>query len=81
MRRKLTPEALTFIAERLGKRSPPPLKWLRVLADHPAPVVREGAIYGLAPHVADDQVKRIIERLAYGDSSPGVRCAAREALP
>lgn len=48
---KIQPCVLTFIAESLGRRSPAPLHWLKLLASHPSALVREGAIYGLAPHV------------------------------
>lgn len=80
MSRKLSPEVLTFIAEGLGRRNPPPLRWLRVLANHPAPVVREGVVYGLAPHLDHIMVREVIKRIAYGDDHPAVRTAAQEAL-
>ena len=37
---KLQPHDLTFIAEALGRRSPPPLRWLELLTRHPSPLVR-----------------------------------------
>jgi hypothetical protein len=67
---KLQPHDLTFIAKRLGRRDPAPLRWIELLASHASPVVREGAVYG----------RLAIEEIAGADPSPGVRSAAREAL-
>ena len=77
---KLQPHDLTFIAERLGRRSPAPLRWLELLASHPSALVREGAIYGLAPHVAALRCRRVLEGLANADPNLEVRNAAKEAL-
>jgi len=80
LRAKLQPHNLTCIAEALGKREPPPLRWLASLARHPSAAVREGAVYGLAPHVAMPFVRVYLEVIASHDPSPGVREAASEAL-
>jgi hypothetical protein len=77
---KLQVYDLTFIAEALGKRTPPPLRYLAVLARHPSPIVREGAVYGLAPHTEFASVRGLLADMANLDASPGVREAAREAL-
>jgi hypothetical protein len=68
---KIQPYDLTFIAEGLGKREPPAWKWLAILVRHPDPVVREGAVYGIANALAT---------LAASDSSPEVRTAAYEVI-
>jgi hypothetical protein len=80
MTAKLQPHDLTFFAELLGRRSPPPLRWLKLLARHVSPLVREGAVYGLAPHVAVPGVRIVLSALAVADQNPEVRDAAREAL-
>lgn len=80
MTTKLQPHDLTFLAEQLGRRSPPPLRWLVLLTDHASPLVREGAVYGLAPHVAMPGVRILLETMAVDDLSAGVRSAAREAI-
>lgn len=43
------------------------------------PLVREGAVYGLAPHVTDPGMRDVLEAITVDDPSPGVRDAAREA--
>ena len=77
---KLQPHALTYIAENLGKRSPPPLRWLCVLAHHPSAVVREGVVYGLAPHACDPVVRGVLIGMSMFDGNRQVRNAANEAL-
>ena len=77
---KLQPHDLTFIAEALGRRSPPPLRWLELLTRHPSPLVREGAVYGLAPHAAVLRCRLVLLWIATADPSPGTRDAAWEAL-
>ena len=58
---------------------------LRARLEHPVPMVREGAVYGLArlaqrfPSWAPDAVRELSQRVAH-DSSPGVREAASECL-
>jgi hypothetical protein len=77
---KLGPYLLTVIAEDLGRRSPPALRWLALLARHASPLVREGVVYGLAPHVAVPGVRILLEVMADADRNTRVRDAAREAL-
>jgi len=77
---KLQPHDLTFLAEQLGRRDPPPLRWLVLLTDHASPLVREGAVYGLAMHVAMPGVRFLLKTMAADDPIAGVREAAREAL-
>lgn len=77
---KLQPYILTFLAEELGKRQPFPIRSLELLANHPSELVREGAIYGLSRQVRDPKVRKILERVAYGDPNPIVRGCALEAL-
>lgn len=77
---KLQPSDLTFRAEKLGKRHPPPLRWLAILTGHASPLVREGAIYGLAPHVDVPHVRLVLGALARTDPNRRVRDAALEAL-
>jgi len=78
--KKLEPWDLTFIAEMLGHRATPPLHWLKLLTRHPSVLVREGAVYGLAPHVEVPWVQALLQSIASTDASKGVRDAAREAL-
>ncbi len=80
MTARLQPSDLTFLAEQLGRRSPPPLRWLELLTWHRSPLVREGAVYGLAPHVTVPGVLLVLRSIATADPSQGVRDAAREAL-
>lgn len=77
---KLQVHHLTFIAEDLGKRNPPPLRYLAALARHSSPIVREGAVYGMAPHVGVSSVRGMLKDMSARDPSPGVREAASEAL-
>ncbi len=71
---------LTFAAEIAGRvRDPRVVSVLLPLLKHASPVVREGALYGLASH-ADDQVLRAIRTLAAKDPSAGVRAAAEDVL-
>jgi hypothetical protein len=79
---KLEPHALTYAAEIAGQtmaagRVVDPL--LRLL-DDPCAVVREGAIYGISHHAADERVLARLSRLAAEDPSPGVRAAATGAM-
>lgn len=77
---KLDLSRLTFIAEKLGKRSPPPLRWLAALATHASPIVREGAVYGLALHTANIYALGVLSWIAVTDPDKTVRSAAQEAL-
>ena len=77
----LAPADLTFAAEALGqiKAASTVSTLIRLLA-HPSPIVREGAIYGLALHLEDDRVPAKLLSVAGADPSPGVRAAAGESL-
>lgn len=77
---KIPPHELTFLAEDLGLRRPVPLRYLAALATHPDPIVREGAVYGLAPHARAHIAMVALQQLAELDPSPEVRAAAAEAL-
>ncbi len=78
---------LSFAAEYLGvcNKSPEPelestiRAALRPLLDHPSPVVREGAIYGIYFVETYETVIRVKE-IALSDPNPGVRMAAEDYL-
>ena len=72
---------LTFAAEIAGRidDSSTVRPILLGLLCHPDPVVREGAIYGLARHV-DSAVIAELRRLTATDLSPAVRTAASDLL-
>lgn len=78
-RGKLATYELTFIAENLGRRDPPPLRYLAALARHVDPVVREGVVYGLAPHAETPLAAAVLGTLI-DDPNSAVRTVAREAL-
>lgn len=71
---------LTFIAEKLGRRAPPALKYLTILSRHPSDVVREGVVYGLAPHREKPEASMVLHQIMTADPSALVRDIAREAL-
>lgn len=50
------------------------------MAVHESSLVREGAVYGMAGHLANDNVKMWLESMAENDRSEGVRAAARDVL-
>ena len=71
---------LTFAAEIAGRiQDARVVSVLLPLLHHASPVVREGALYGLASH-ADERVLADIRTLAAKDPSPGVRAAAEDVL-
>jgi hypothetical protein len=72
---------LTFAAEIAGRLadSTAVRRTLLPLLSHADAVVREGAIYGLAPH-ADQTVRSELARLSASDPSPAVRQAATDTL-
>lgn len=78
---RLAEHDLTFAAEALG-RVPEALSLpvLFALASDNSRLVREGAVYGLARHVRNADVRAVLTRMSKEDSSPGVRTAAAEAL-
>jgi hypothetical protein len=74
---------LTFAAEILGRevRTAMAANLLKgILHDHPSPLVREGAVLGLAYHIDRIGIRGALARAATEDPSPGVRRAASEAL-
>lgn len=77
---RLPPHELTFLAEDLGKEDPPPLDLIEQLSMHESPIVREGAVYGLAPHASVERVRIRLQAIADCDPNAEVRHAAREAL-
>jgi hypothetical protein len=65
------PHLLTFLAEEAGDDPrPTTVAWLVALLRHPSPVVREGAVLGLAK-VDTPEARRALEE--HTDESPGVR--------
>ena len=72
---------LTFAAEIAGRHTDAVSvrETLLPLLTHAEPVVREGAVYGLALHL-DGEVRSALQRTADEDASLGVRQAARDAL-
>lgn len=76
------PHLLTYAAEAAGLMEfSHAIEPLLGLLEHREAVVREGAIYGLMPHLAYSLPARdALRRLAELDSSPGVQAAARDAL-
>jgi hypothetical protein len=71
----------TFAAEIAGRLSDSTAvrRTLLPLLLHDDAVVREGAIYGLAPH-ADEAVRSALARLSASDPSAAIRQAATETL-
>lgn len=78
----LRPSDLTFAAEILGRdvRSATAQRTLLSLLEHPAPLVREGAIYGIFHYLDSSEIRRSLEALSLSDPSPGVRAAAQDML-
>lgn len=77
----LDPADLTFAAEIAGeiRESQLVLAPLLKLLDHSSSLVREGTIYGLAPHRAP-HIDSAFRKLMADDPSPGVRAAAADVL-
>jgi hypothetical protein len=77
----LSPAQMTYAAEALGSAptsvAAPCL--LRLLA-HSSSLVREGAVYGLEPHLKYPGVRTRLQELVREDPREGVRAAAAEAL-
>lgn len=74
---------LTFAAEILGRMVQTAMAadlLLGILRDHPSPLVREGAVLGLAHHLERMGVQEALAEASVNDPSPGVRRAASEAL-
>ncbi len=77
------PDLLTFAAEAMARIAHTPLAVMALLpllhSEHA--IVREGAVYGLMPHLRHSMEARTALRdLAGRDASPGVRSAAEDAL-
>jgi hypothetical protein len=77
-----SPAFLSFAAEMLGDllSLEQAHLYLAPLLHHQEPIVREGAIYGYEPFIADSRIRKTIERIAQTDSSAGVRQAAKGIL-
>jgi len=74
---------LTFAAEILGRDVNTPAAadaLLAILRGHRSPLVREGAVIGLAHHLERLGIRPALLAAAENDPSPGVKRAAREAL-
>lgn len=72
---------LTFAAEAFGYSDDSGLAIETVLPlmSHPNATVREGAVYGLAPHVDREVARRFRDILGW-EPSPGVRAAITDVL-
>ena len=74
---------LTYAAEILGRdvgTRAATNALLDILESHRSPLVREGAVLGLAYHLDRFGVRHGLQRIVEQDPSPGVRRAAQEAL-
>jgi hypothetical protein len=78
----LEPGFLSTAAEFAGQIDDPEqvIPLLRKLTLHDYPMVREGAVYGLASFISVEDVRQYLQKMSEKDSSPGVRSAAREML-
>lgn len=78
---RMSPADLTFAAEIAGSilDSAMVRPALLVLLGHANPVVREGAVYGLANHLDEPTRQRLLD-LASNDASRAVRTAASDLL-
>lgn len=75
------PTQLTFIAEDAGKVSKDyALLICCVALCHEKDYVREGALYGLAQHVEDPDIRAMIMHVAEHDDSTVIREIATECL-
>lgn len=77
----LSPADLTFAAEIAGRANnyESVRSALLMLLEHEHPVVREGAIYGVARHM-DDETRRHLLRISQGDGNSVIRQAALDTL-
>lgn len=80
---RLEPAHLSFAAEIAGRIPNAALVTellIPLLANEHA-IVREGAIYGLAPHLTQStRTREALDTISVNDPSPGVRTAAAEVL-
>jgi hypothetical protein len=83
------PTLLTFAAEHLGRAIdtyPPALAALHQLLEHPASIVREGALIGLGYHRGSRDaapwpaIAEVVDDIARHDVSEAVRLVATEEL-
>jgi hypothetical protein len=79
---RLGPADLTFAAEVIGRVLPSTgsLDVLFELLQNEAPLVREGAAYGLYHHLSQDGVRERLQILSEKDPSPEVRAAILDVL-
>lgn len=83
IRSSLRPALLTFAAEAAGRIANTALvvNALLPLLAHADAVVREGAIYGLSPHLeASLEAREALRTMLAREPSPGVKAALNEAL-
>lgn len=81
--RDLLPHHLTYAAEWAGKTAANPrlaIRCLLRLLRHSSPIVREGAIYGLANFAAQSEVREALTQHAFREPSRAVREVAFEVL-
>jgi hypothetical protein len=78
----LEPGFLSTAAEFAGQIDDPAqvIPLLQNLTLHAYPMVREGAVYGLASFIFVKEVRQHLKTMSETDSSPGVRSAAQEML-
>lgn len=78
----LAPHDLTFAAEAAGdiRDTRRVQVALFALLRHVSPLVREGAIYGLAKLPPTDEVQTALREISQNDASAGVRAAAADVL-
>jgi hypothetical protein len=79
---ELRPGFMTYAAEQLGKCAlvaETIIQALLPLLAHESPLVREGAVLGLA-HRWTDAVYEAVNRVSYQDQSPGMRELAQSVL-
>lgn len=79
---RLQPSLLTFAGEIAGNTLPASMSVpaLLDLLEHASSLVREGAVYGLAPHCNDPGVQSRLQYASEHDQSPGVRAAIRDGM-
>ena len=79
--RKYVDEDLTFAAEELSTvETDIAMPILLYLINHENPMVREGAVYGLAGFLKNKQAIEALKTISIEDDSVGVRSAAIDAL-
>ncbi len=78
----LEPGFLSTAAEFAGQIDDPEqvIPLLLKLTLHDYPMVREGAVYGLASFISVEEVRQYLQKMSKADPSPGVRSAAQEML-